>query len=208
MTLLNEFHAISTREEIPSFLVRWLLNQRMCEVGVRFGYNLERLLSARPEILVGVDHWFPSENPAENDTDLPRKRLDDIYKNTFKKFVDAPPVKLFRGFSTNAAEMFPNNYFDYVYLDADHSFSGCFRDISAWWGKVKPWGILAGHDYCERTAANGTPFGVIKAVSTFRKKYDFPDMWFTDTVGSEAYPSWLLLKGVPAEIIQKEEAHV
>ena len=33
------------------------------------------------------------------------------------------------------------------YIDARHDYCGCSEDIQNWWPKVKPGGIMAGHDY-------------------------------------------------------------
>jgi hypothetical protein len=38
---------------------------------------------------------------------------------------------------------------DMVWVDASHEFVGAKADLDAWWAKVKPDGILAGHDYSE-----------------------------------------------------------
>jgi predicted O-methyltransferase YrrM len=35
---------------------------------------------------------------------------------------------------------------DFVFIDGDHSYDGVIRDIKAWLPKVKPGGVIAGHD--------------------------------------------------------------
>lgn len=46
-----------------------------------------------------------------------------------------------------------------VFVDADHSYEGCLRDIHAWYPKVRAGGMIAGHDF------GGESFpGVTKAV--------------------------------------------
>lgn len=37
---------------------------------------------------------------------------------------------------------------DFCFIDAAHDYDNVKRDIQAWRPKVKPGGILAGHDYC------------------------------------------------------------
>ena len=49
--------------------------------------------------------------------------------------------------SWEAAELFDEGYFDLVYIDADHSYEGCSKDIQAWLPKMRKGSILAGHDF-------------------------------------------------------------
>ena len=49
--------------------------------------------------------------------------------------------------SAEAARLYEDEYFDYVYLDGDHTFNGVWEDLVAWKDKVKKGGFLSGHDY-------------------------------------------------------------
>lgn len=49
--------------------------------------------------------------------------------------------------SLTASCQFPDNYFDFVFIDASHKYEETKADIRLWWQKVKPGAILAGHDY-------------------------------------------------------------
>jgi len=51
---------------------------------------------------------------------------------------------------------------DFIFVDADHSYEGCLADMRAWWPKLKPGGIFAGHDY----STVDFP-GVVRAVDEF-----------------------------------------
>lgn len=42
---------------------------------------------------------------------------------------------------------FPDGYFDFVYIDADHSYGHVKLDMELWWPKVKAGGVMAGHDF-------------------------------------------------------------
>lgn len=48
----------------------------------------------------------------------------------------------------DAACMTADAFFDLVFIDADHSYGATLNDVRAWLPKVKPGGILCGHD-CE-----------------------------------------------------------
>jgi hypothetical protein len=56
-------------------------------------------------------------------------------------------AKLMRLDSAEAAGMMEDGSEDFVFIDADHSYEGCKRDIEAWAPKVSPGGWIGGHDY-------------------------------------------------------------
>ena len=58
-----------------------------------------------------------------------------------------PRCHIFMADSAALAENFKDGEFDCVFIDADHSYDGCKRDILAWRNKVRAGGILSGHDY-------------------------------------------------------------
>ena len=41
-----------------------------------------------------------------------------------------------------------NESYDFIYLDGDHSYEGVKAEMPLFWAKVRPGGVLAGHDYC------------------------------------------------------------
>jgi glycosyltransferase involved in cell wall biosynthesis len=58
-----------------------------------------------------------------------------------------------------AADLVPDGSLDLCFIDADHSYEGVVNDLARWVPKVKPGGIIGGHDY------NGTSWpGVRRAV--------------------------------------------
>jgi len=56
---------------------------------------------------------------------------------------------------------------DLVYIDANHEEEFAARDMDAWWDKIRPGGVLAGHDYDHP----GLP-GAAKAVDAFVAKHN------------------------------------
>ena len=64
-----------------------------------------------------------------------------------------------------AAEFLPDGL-DLVFLDADHSHAATLGAIATWWPKLRPGGLLAGHDY-------GHPDypGVRRAVDEFARRH-------------------------------------
>jgi predicted O-methyltransferase YrrM len=83
--------------------------------------------------------------------------------------------------------------FDYVMLDADHAYESISRDIAAWWPKVRPGGILAGHDYSAEFP------GVLQAVTeAFENVRVHRGMRFCGPEGDQPpgnyYPVWWVEK--------------
>lgn len=48
--------------------------------------------------------------------------------------------------STEAAALYADESLDFVWIDAAHDSPSVLADLTAWWPKIKPGGILAGHD--------------------------------------------------------------
>lgn len=63
---------------------------------------------------------------------------------------DTTNVTVIHDFSTKAEVVgsFPDSYFDFVYIDGDHSYNGAKSDLRNYFSKVRRGGIIAGHDYC------------------------------------------------------------
>lgn len=193
MELLKDLKQIEYRTQIPAFLKKHNLNNNIAEIGVRFGYNFQQLISCKPKLAFAIDHYRCTDNPAEQDTNLTQEQLNKIYADVFKRFLYNSAVRVIRENSLKALAFFEPYSLDYVYVDADHSYKGALRDIEHWWNKVRQGGILAGHDYIETEAKNGVEFGVIKAVKKFcnDKKIDM-NKYFHNT--KHGYKSWLIYK--------------
>lgn len=58
--------------------------------------------------------------------------------------------------SAAAAPTFAADSLDFVYIDGDHRPEHVRADLAAWWPKVRPGGLLAGHDFlCPGENAGG-----------------------------------------------------
>jgi hypothetical protein len=56
-------------------------------------------------------------------------------------------VKVVQGFSTETAALFPDGFFDWIYLDAMHDYNNVKMDMEAWWPKLRDGGLFSGDDY-------------------------------------------------------------
>lgn len=166
--------------------------RRLCEIGVRQGKGLRRLKGAHPEILVGVDCWQADGNLAHNDLSFSQAELDAMYHKACAMLVEIPSLRVLRMYSHEAALCFPDRYFDYVYIDADHTYKGVCHDIATWYPKVRPGGILAGHDFKNHTVPQtGVVFGVVQAVTEFVQTKALQDRFHKT---AEKFASWYVVK--------------
>lgn len=135
------------------------------EVGVWKGaFTRELIKKAKPSELHLVDPWTFSEGMEKYfDGQEP---LDAMYNKIVRKFGKYKFVKVHRCTSENLAPNFSDGYFDWVYVDGDHSFEGAYSDLVNYHEKVKPGGFMIGDDY------GGKSKGVKEAVDKFCKERD------------------------------------
>ena len=82
----------------------------------------------------------------------------------FQEAIDSGAVEIHGGDSANALSSFPSDYFDWLYIDADHTYEGVSRDIKAAVRTVKPEGLLVFNDYTYWSQTESEAYGVAAAV--------------------------------------------
>jgi methyltransferase family protein len=116
-----------------------------------------------------VDTWFePATYESENNLvgtlrrwDLPRDFFPLFRDNVMRSGVwhKITPIKGDSRFVIGEVPVV-----DLVYLDGNHTYEGCKRDIELYQDKARV--VLCGDDYTERKEVDGSPcFGVIEAVT-------------------------------------------
>lgn len=89
-----------------------------------------------------VDTW---EGSIEHQGREELSQLYDIFTSNMKSLEDYHiPMRMA---SLEAVQKFEDNSLDFVFLDASHEYQDIKNDLINWMPKVKPGGILAGHDY-------------------------------------------------------------
>ena len=93
--------------------------------------------------------------------------LQEAYYNAMFNNMQAylSKVTMITRSSVFAASLFKDDFFDFIYIDGDHSYRQCKKDIEVWYPKVVKGGILAGHDIGHIDFP-----GVSKAVDEFASK--------------------------------------
>lgn len=151
-----------------------LLGYRVgAEIGVEQGKYSEVLLSKNPGLkLFCVDAWARYSKYRDH---VNQEKLNDFYRITEERLKKYDAV-LVRAYSADAAKQFKRDSLDFVYIDANHSLPFVIQDIHLWSEKVRPGGIVAGHDYI-RYHAERIGCHVVEAVHAWVKAYRIAP-WF------------------------------
>lgn len=140
--------------------------KRFAEIGVFKGRTIRNLLKRNSRKIIkdyiAIDPWKRLREimPNESSLALTTKdhEWDGLYKIVCKNMVDFNQLRVMRLSSYDASLLFPDNYFDLIFIDADHIYQEVKRDIDLWLPKVKSDGVLCGHD------CGGNYEGVEKAI--------------------------------------------
>ena len=84
----------------------------------------------------------------------------------FEQQVRQDQVKIHRGYSTDVLSQFPDNFFDWVYIDGNHTYDYVKKDLELSFRKTKVGGLVAGDDYVD---GQWWKDGVKKAVDEIAK---------------------------------------
>jgi len=141
------------------------------EVGVAGGHFSKQILATWKTIgaLLLVDAWQHFEEGYDDACNLDQQTQDDRYKRVLLDFREERRVVVRRMLSLEAAASSPTEFFSFIYLDANHSEEAAYNDLCAWWPRLMPGGIIAGHDY---QVGNGKGYGVKNAVDRFAAGWD------------------------------------
>lgn len=129
--------------------------RRFAEVGVWKGHAvsfLARELLTRTDQfeIYAIDLW--ERHPLGESWFAYTPHIYEIYNRNLERAGVRHKIVDVKEDSARAAARFPDGFFDAVFIDAAHDEGSVRRDIAAWRPKVRPGGILAGHDYGEPCA--------------------------------------------------------
>ncbi len=163
--------------------IRYVLHPVGAEIGVHQGELSRQLLKRhRGLTLYMVDMWSHDTYSGKGEESAKQKYIElyqDECELNLQKTKDATAKykkrrRIIQGDSALSADDIQDASLDFVFIDADHSYEGCLRDIKAWLPKVKSGGYICGHDYPRYP-------GVVQAVDeTFgdRVELDSDHCWF------------------------------
>lgn len=149
------------------------------ELGVAQGEFAERILKQeRLSEFYGVDKYDDHHNEKE-------------YLNTLKRLMKYKNYTLHRMTFDDALQLFPDEYFDFIYIDGyAHTGQENGQTLYKWYNKCKSGGVFSGDDYCDSYKKT------VKAVDSFCSYYNLElklIKCFENTVWSRN-PTWYVIK--------------
>jgi Methyltransferase domain len=185
---------VPSRDELPALLNTRGLLGRGAEIGVKLGkYSDELLTNWRGEELVSIDPWLSADPEDYVDrSNVSQEEFDRYHEETRERLSrHGSRSTIWRLTSVEAAERAPDHSFDFVYIDARHDYESVKEDLNAWCAKVRPGGILAGHDYVDGDLPQGE-FYVKSAVDEFFGERGI-DVHATEGPSTvEMFPTWIV----------------
>lgn len=147
-SLLTACRVVSNRYELLNYLPKGGV---VAEVGTDQGAFAARIMdTCAPSSL----HLF--------ELDLARLKPENV-----SEAVNEGRCHLVAGDSATNLQRYPHDYFDWIYIDGDHSYEGVKRDTEAAAPRVKPGGYLVFNDYNVWSVTSMRRCGVARAVNEF-----------------------------------------
>lgn len=152
------------------------------EIGVWEGSFARTICEVTGAHLCAVDPWAPQDGYLEVKND--RARLDRALTKT-RAALQPFHHQIVKATSLEAARKMQDRSLDFVYIDGNHLRDHVLADLAAWVPKVKPGGIIAGHDY--KVYPHKPFIQVREAVDEYTRAHAISP-WFVFAVDKS--PSW------------------
>ena len=197
--------------------------QHGAEVGVQSANHARDLLSRWPSFqhFSLVDLWGYQGDHYKDPANRPQTEQDMIYLEAQKNvqpWTDQNKTTFYRMLSVEAAKQIPDHSLDFIYVDARHDYCGVLEDLKAFYPKIRPGGILSGHDFLSvveqkeldpnqdwSLCSDGVTVnqGAVKgAVETFALSQGLS---FSVMYGTSQWTSWMMQKPTRMECVKEGE---
>jgi hypothetical protein len=149
------------REHLLSRLPR---GGTVAEVGVADGDFSRKILDlSSPKTLHLIDAWS---------VDRYRGGIDRVSERLEQEIADGR-VEIHQGMSTEVLPTFSAAFFDWVYIDTNHSYETTAQELEICDRVVQSNGRIAGHDFCVGNIVKPVVYGVVQAVNEFCVERDW-----------------------------------
>lgn len=140
-------------------------HMNIVEIGVHGGASLLMtfdIIEGKNCTLTGIDCWEDivkcgiNGKPNEYWSEESLKLFLNLHKENrlnletiVNKYDEKNQIKLIKGLSNDESilNQFEDSSIDFLYIDGDHSFDGCYSDLKNWYPKLKQGGTILNDDY-------------------------------------------------------------
>lgn len=122
----------------------WLANNmkgKAAEIGTACGASAGAMVNV--EHLICIDTWAATSDPCF----VTDQAMYQTFIANLRQFPHQGRVSVWKTDSLSAAKSVPDQSLDSVFIDASHAQEDVRADIAAWRQKIRPGGLLCGHDY-------------------------------------------------------------
>jgi predicted O-methyltransferase YrrM len=147
-----------------------LKGKSFLEIGTLAGDFAQFLIeSFEPSRITLVDFFDAADYVFGEQRFTPENHFDYVKK----RFESSPNVKLERGESSKVLNslILSGQRFDFIYIDAGHTFEDVSRDIELAFSLLNPGGIIGMNDYIMTDYYYDTTYGVVQATNNFLDKH-------------------------------------
>lgn len=170
------------------------------EIGTAHGRFMEYFCK-EGLVMYGVDPWFgfKGQGRLTEGEDV----QNEYFEETKARLKGYANCTLIRKTSMEAVREFEDASLDFVYIDGNHDFSYITEDIREWEKKVRPGGVVSGHDYWDSTYSlrKRVVCHVKPAVDIYVKTFGIKNFYifgavkdFSQHLSEETYNSWMWIK--------------
>jgi len=176
-----ELKDIESRKELVDYFAQRKF-KKGAEIGVAGGLFSHYMLKTIPGLnLLSIDSW-PDDAGYRRDT-------KKVRESAIQKLSEYPKCKIIEQTSMRAVCDVPEGSLDFVYIDGEHSFDAVLCDLVEWSKRVRPGGVVSGHDYVKRYR------GLKRAVDAYTDFHKYV-LYLTEPQrkGADRYISYFFVK--------------
>jgi len=196
-----------TRENLLQLLPK---GGEVAEIGVALGeFSQVILANAAPRKLHLIDPWAHQDradyryDPNNADEVEQARRYQSVLAR-FAAQILSQQVEVHQAYSQDIAASFTPGQFDWIYVDGLHSYDGVSSDLRHYKDKVKPEGLIIGHNYTNHIGAQEMNFGVIEAVNDFAAAEGFHLIVLTH----EVFPTYVISRRLDGPWVEHLLGHL
>ena len=138
---------LQTRGDLLNIIPKNLI---ILEIGVFRGeFAKDILKTTQPKELYLVDIWEGKWGSGDKDGNnyAEINDMESVYLSLYKQTKDKSNIHVIRSKSVSFLQSCEDDLFDVIYVDGDHTEEAVYNDMIHSFNKIKPGGLLMGHDY-------------------------------------------------------------